>query len=56
VKLIHNATSFGGVESLIDYRYAYDSSVSPKSLRVSMGLESARDLIDDLRQALDQVE
>jgi len=53
LKLFLNATSLGGVESLIDYRYAYDDNISPKLLRVSVGLESAKDLIADLAQALD---
>ena len=46
--------SLGGVESLIDYRFAYDSSVSPCLLRLSIGMESAKDLIADMEQALSQ--
>lgn len=43
-----NATSLGGVESLVDYRHRYDSTVSPKLIRASVGLEHPQDLIDDL--------
>jgi len=49
------ATSLGGVESLIDYRYRYDPNVSERLLRISIGLESAKDLIADLAQAFDQL-
>lgn len=52
LQLFKNATSLGGVESLIDHRYAYDQSAPPTLLRVSIGLESAKDLIADLTQAL----
>jgi len=38
LNLFSDATSLGGVESLIDYRFAYDSSVSPCLLRLSIGL------------------
>jgi len=53
LKMFTNATSLGGVESLIDYRFAYDKSVSSCLLRISIGLESAKDLIADLEQGLD---
>jgi len=57
------AASLGGVESLVVlpiYTSHYNMSakelagagVSPGTIRVSIGLEDARDLIDDLRQAL----
>ena len=45
------ATSLGGVESLIDWRYRYDPSVSKALLRVSIGLEAFEDLAADLAQA-----
>jgi cystathionine gamma-synthase len=55
VKLFQNATSLGGVESLIEHRASAEgtSSAVPKNLlRLSVGLEHADDLMADLRQAL----
>lgn len=49
------ATSLGGVESLIEHRYSIEgpNSPIPKNLvRISIGAESADDLIADLEQAL----
>lgn len=55
VRLFTNATSLGGVESLIEHRESTEVS-PPKSppglLRLSVGLEHADDLIADLAQAL----
>ncbi|MDE0853174.1 MAG: PLP-dependent transferase, partial [Nevskia sp.] len=56
VRLFTRATSLGGVESLIEHRASVEGphSTTPDNLlRVSLGLEHADDLIDDLRQALD---
>ena len=56
VKLFLNATSLGGVESLIEHRASSEgpgSTTSEDLLRISVGLEHPQDLIDDLRQALD---
>jgi cystathionine gamma-synthase len=56
LKLFINATSLGGTESLIEHRASVEgpSSVSPKNLlRMSVGLEDPDDLIEDLRQALE---
>uniref|UniRef100_A0A060T144 ARAD1C13618p n=1 Tax=Blastobotrys adeninivorans TaxID=409370 RepID=A0A060T144_BLAAD len=52
VKLFAHATSLGGVESLIEWRVLSDASISDTLLRVSVGVESADDLINDLAQAL----
>ncbi|CAF0980170.1 unnamed protein product [Didymodactylos carnosus] len=52
--LCAQATSLGGVETLVDWRYQYDTSVSPALLRVSIGVEEAEDLIQDFEQALKQ--
>lgn len=55
VKLFAQATSLGGVESLIEHRYSIEGpdSKTPKNLiRVSVGLEHIDDLIADLEQAL----
>ncbi|MEE2708697.1 MAG: PLP-dependent aspartate aminotransferase family protein [Gemmatimonadota bacterium] len=56
LKLFINATSLGGVESLIEHRYSIEGSgsVTPSNLlRVAVGLEAAEDLIEDLEQALE---
>lgn len=55
VKLFVNATSLGGVESLIEHRASVEDpeSVTPENLlRLSVGLEHADDLIADLEAAL----
>ena len=55
VQLFVNATSLGGVESLIQHRASNegkDSRAPHNLLRVSVGLEHPDDLIDDLLQAL----
>ncbi|MBS0444427.1 MAG: aminotransferase class V-fold PLP-dependent enzyme [Proteobacteria bacterium] len=57
VELFTRATSLGGVESLIEHRASIEgpqSTTPPGLLRVSVGLEHADDLIDDLAQALDR--
>ncbi len=56
VRLIRNATSLGGVESLIEHRQSIEgpgSVTAPNLLRLSTGLEAAEDLISDLVQALE---
>jgi cystathionine gamma-synthase len=55
VRLFVNATSLGGVESLIEHRASSEgkSSRAPQHLlRLSIGLEHPDDLIEDLLQAL----
>ncbi|MDR6196413.1 aminotransferase class V-fold PLP-dependent enzyme [Siphonobacter sp. SORGH_AS_0500] len=57
LKVFTQATSLGGVESLIEPRKIYEGPDSPTPdglLRVSVGLEHTQDLIDDLEQALAQ--
>jgi cystathionine gamma-synthase len=54
-KIFTRATSLGGVESLIEHRASIEGpgTTSPEGLlRVSIGLENADDLIEDLDQAL----
>lgn len=49
------ATSLGGTESLIEHRASIEGAGSPVPtdlLRLSVGIEHAQDLIDDLEQAL----
>ncbi|HWS40417.1 MAG TPA: PLP-dependent transferase, partial [Arenimonas sp.] len=55
VKIFTNATSLGGVESLIEHRASTegDNPTSPQNLiRISAGLEHPDDLIADIQQAL----
>lgn len=55
VKLIQQATSLGGVESLLEHRHLSegpDSTTPPNLIRFSVGIESVDDLIADLAQAL----
>ncbi|KAJ2853911.1 hypothetical protein GGI22_004682, partial [Coemansia erecta] len=52
LKLHRFATSLGGVESLVDWRFGSDATVDPSLLRISVGLESYEDLADDWKQAL----
>lgn len=55
VKLFTNATSLGGVESLIEHRASVEGTATstPDSLlRLSIGLEAPQDLINDLISAL----
>lgn len=57
VKLFTNATSLGGVESLVEHRASVEGAATstPDSLlRFSVGLEASEDLIDDLAAAMDQ--
>lgn len=55
VRVFTNATSLGGCESLIEHRASVEGP-TPRSplnlLRMSVGLEAAEDLIEDLRTAL----
>jgi cystathionine gamma-synthase len=55
VKVWTRATSLGGVESLIEHRASVEGANSPcppDLLRLSVGIEEASDLIDDLEAAL----
>ena len=55
LKLFTNATSLGGVESLVEHRASVEGEHphSPQSLlRFSVGLEHPDDLVEDLRQGL----
>ena len=54
-KIFIRATSLGGIESLIEHRASIEGpgTKSPEGLlRLSIGLENADDLIEDLNQAL----
>ena len=53
--LFVRATSLGGVESLIEHRASVEgphSAVPKNLLRLSIGIESCDDLIEDLEQSL----
>ena len=55
VELWKRATSLGGVESLIEHRASIEgpgTPCPPDLLRLSVGVEEANDLFDDLDQAL----
>jgi cystathionine gamma-synthase len=55
LRVFTNATSLGGCESLIEHRASVEGPqpFSPQNLlRISVGLEDADDLVEDLRQAL----
>lgn len=55
VKLFAQATSLGGIESLIEHRASVEGpdTKTPKNLlRISVGLENVEDLIEDFNQAL----
>lgn len=58
LKLFTQATSLGGVESLIEHRYSVEGldSKTPKNLlRVSVGLEHVDDLLEDLTYAFNKL-
>ena len=55
VRVWKRATSLGGVESLLEHRASVESADSPVPtdlLRLSVGIENANDLLDDLEDAL----
>ena len=58
VKLFTQATSLGGVESLIEHRASVegpDTKTPQNLIRISVGLENSEDLIEDLTAALQAV-
>ena len=51
--MLTNATSLGGVETLIERRARFPLELAPEALlRVSVGLEDVEDLWRDLERAL----
>jgi cystathionine gamma-synthase len=56
LQLFHRATSLGGVESLVEHRHTIEphTGIPEGLLRLSVGIENAGDLMDDLGQALGQ--
>ncbi|MZR31064.1 trans-sulfuration enzyme family protein [Sneathiella litorea] len=56
LKLFKRATSLGGVESLVEHRASIEGEGTPcppDLLRLSIGIESADDLVADIEQALE---
>jgi cystathionine gamma-synthase len=52
LRLFRDATSLGGVESLVEWRRKQDPEAPPALLRLAVGIEDAGDLEADLEQAL----
>lgn len=52
LRLFRDATSLGGVESLIEWRRRHDPQAPEALLRLSVGLEDPKDLIADLQAGL----
>ena len=55
LRLFRDATSLGGVESLLEWRRKHDPEAPPALLRASVGLEDPDDLIADLEAGLEGV-
>jgi cystathionine gamma-synthase len=55
LELFRDATSLGGVESLIEWRRRHDPEAAPTLLRLAVGVEDPEDLEADLARALDRV-
>ncbi|GAB3651830.1 aminotransferase class I/II-fold pyridoxal phosphate-dependent enzyme [Echinicola sediminis] len=58
LKFYKNATSLGGVESLVERRAAVEgpnTSTPPNLIRVSVGLEHLEDLLEDMEKALNHI-
>lgn len=57
VNVAINATSLGGVETLLERRASHpgEEATPPGLVRVSAGIESSRDLLDDFEMALEKV-
>jgi len=59
VRIFTRATSFGGPHSLIEHRASIEepgTKTPDNLLRLAIGLENVDDLIEDLTQALRQME
>jgi cystathionine gamma-lyase len=54
-RLVASATSFGGLRSTADRRERWGDAVAPGLVRFSAGCEDPRDLVADVRAALDTV-
>lgn len=54
LQIVHRATSLGGVESLVEHRHVIEphTGIPQNLLRLSIGIEDAGDLTEDMEQAL----
>lgn len=55
LRLVKRATSLGGVETLIEHRHSVEpqfTQMPPALLRLSVGIEAAADIVDDLAGGL----
>lgn len=55
LRLISNCTSLGGVSTSIDHRHRWDPKRDPRDYRISIGVEDAKDIIEDLEQAFAKI-
>jgi cystathionine gamma-synthase len=55
LSLFRDATSLGGVESLLEWRRKHDPEAPPALLRMSVGIEDYEDLAADLERGLSKV-
>jgi cystathionine gamma-synthase len=55
LRVFRDATSLGGVESLVEWRKKHDPEAAPALLRMSVGLEDFEDLTRDLEAGLAKV-
>lgn len=55
LKYFTDATSLGGVESLIEQRARSSPGEDPRLIRISLGVEDVEDLKEDFRQALNEL-
>lgn len=56
LKYFHHATSLGGIESLVEWRAMTDPYIDQTLIRVSIGCEDPNDLIQDLKNALQDLQ
>ena len=56
LRLFQHATSLGGVESLVEWRRMSDTRADERLVRVSVGIEAAEDLKQDLLRGLGAVQ
>lgn len=54
-ELFSNATSLGGCESLVEYRYLNDKNIDSTLCRFSIGLEDYEDLKNDFEIAFNKL-
>lgn len=56
LKFFQHATSLGGIESLVEWRAMTDPYIDQTLIRVSVGCENVDDLINDLANALQELQ